>query len=191
MAAMLPWSYFSQSVNRAAFSLVENRNVISKVYFPRMVIPLAAVFSGLIDFAASFIVFIALMAIYRMPLRLEMLWLPLFLAVAVAFALAVGLWMATLAARFHDVQYAINFLIMILMYASPVIYSVSLVPEQLKWLYTLNPMTGVIEGFRWACLGSSDPPGTWFLVGILVILVGLVSGAYFFRRTERTIVDVI
>jgi lipopolysaccharide transport system permease protein len=191
MAGLLPWSYFATAAQRASYSLVENRQVISKVYFPRLVIPLAAVSSGMIELGITFLIFLGMMAVYRMPLRWEMLWLPLLMIVAIAFALAVGLWLATLAARYQDVNFAVAFLIQALMYASPVIYPVSLVPEPLKIFYSLNPMTGVIQGFRWALLGSGDPPGTWFLVGVGMILVLLVSGAYVFRRTERNIVDVI
>lgn len=191
MAALLPWGLFAHGAQRASYSLVENRNLISKVYFPRLVIPIAAALSGLVDFGASFLVFLAVGAVYRIPWRWEMLLTPLYLLVALAFALAVGLWLATLAARYQDVNFAVAFLIQALMYASPVIYPLSQVPEALRPFYALNPMTGVIQGFRWALLGSGEPPGAWFLVGIGVIGVGLVSGAYLFRRTERTIVDVI
>lgn len=191
LAGMLPWSYFATATQRSANSLVENMHVISKVYFPRLVIPLAAVASGLVDFASTFVVMLAAMAIYRMPLRWEMLWLPALLIIAVAFALSVGLWLATLSARYRDVGFAVGFLIQALMYVSPVIYPVSMVPEQLQLLYALNPMTGVIQGFRWALLGSGEPPGAWFLLGVGVIAMLLVSGAYVFRRTERTIVDII
>jgi lipopolysaccharide transport system permease protein len=191
LAALIPWGYFSNAVLRTSRSLVDNTQVITKVYFPRMVLPLAGSISGLVDIGATFLVFFAGLIIYQMPLRIEVLWLPLFILVAVLFALAVGLWLATLSAKYRDVSFAIAFLIQALMYASPVIYPVSLVPKNLQFLYMLNPMTGVINGFRWALLGSENPPGTmfWLATGIVVIL--LVSGAYIFRRTERTIVDVI
>ncbi len=191
LSALLPWGFFQNAAGRAASSLVDNRHVITKVYFPRMAIPLAAVFSGLIDLGASFLVFLGAMALYRMPLRIEMLWLPLLLLTAMMFALAVGLWLATLAAKYQDVSYAVNFLLTLLMYFSPVIYPISMVPLKLRKLYLLNPMTGVVEGFRWALLGSGSPPRIEFLIGVGVILIGLVSGAYVFRRTERTIADVI
>jgi lipopolysaccharide transport system permease protein len=191
LSAVLPWSFFSQAVGRASYSLVENRGVISKVYFPRLIAPLAGVFSGLVDFGASFIVFMLVLPFYHMPLRIQMLWIPLLLLVALLFALAVGLWLATLAARYHDVAFAINFIIQLLMYMSPVIYPVSIIPEQLQFVYQLNPMTGVIQGFRWALLGAGNPPDILFLGGVVIILVGLVSGAFVFRRTERTIVDII
>jgi lipopolysaccharide transport system permease protein len=191
LAALIPWGYFSNAVMRTSRSLVDNTQVISKVYFPRMVLPLAAAISGLVDMGASFLVFFAAFAIYRMPLHLEMLWLPVLIVVTVAFALAVGLWLATLSVKYRDVSFAINFLLQALMYASPVIYSASLVPAPLQFIYQLNPMTGVIQGFRWTLLGSGDAPGIIFLIDIVIVLLALVSGAFIFRRTERTIVDVI
>ena len=191
LAALLPWGYFSNAVGRAAGSLVANMHVISKVYFPRMVIPLAGAISGLVDFGASFVVFLVALLIYRMPLRLEMLWLPAFVLVALIFALAVGLWLATLSVKYRDVLFAMNFLLQALMYASPVIYSVSLVPERLQFLYQLNPMTGVIQGFRWALLGSGEAPNAMFFASVGIILLVMISGAYVFRRTERTVVDLL
>jgi len=191
LAALLPWGYFSNAVSRAAGSLVENMHVISKVYFPRMVVPLAGAASGLVDFAASFLVFLGMMLIYRTPLRWEMLWLLPLVLVAFAFALAVGLWLATLSVKYRDVSFAINFLLQVLMYASPVIYPVSLVPERLRFVYQLNPMTGVIQGFRWALLGSGEAPGMTFLLSVGIILLALAGGAFVFRRTERTVVDIL
>lgn len=191
LSALLPWGYFSSAVMRAARSLVENMHVISKIYFPRMVIPLAGAVSGLIDLGASFIVFLLVLLVYRMPMRLEMLWLPAMVLVALAFALAVGLWLATLSVKYRDVSFAVNFLLQALMYASPVIYPISLVPEPLQLVYQLNPMTGVIQGFRWALLGSGEAPGSMFFLSIGIILLLLISGAYVFRRTERTIVDIL
>lgn len=191
LSALLPWGYFSSAVMRAAGSLVQNMAIISKVYFPRMIITLAGVLSGLMSFGASFIVFLGALLIYRMPLRLEMIWLPAFMFATILCALAVGLWLATLSVKYRDVSFAVSFLLQALMYASPVIYPVSLVPERLRLLYQLNPMTGVIQGFRWALLGSGKAPGVTFLVSIGIVLVALISGAYVFRRTERTIVDLL
>jgi lipopolysaccharide transport system permease protein len=191
MTALLPWSFFTGSVQRAARSLVDNLHVISKVYFPRMVIPIAATASGLVDFAAAFVVLLVTLLIYRMPLRPQILWTPLLLSVTFLFALAVGLWLATLSVKYRDVSFAITFLLQALMYLSPVIYPVSMVPEQLQPIYNLNPMTGVIQGFRWAILGIGEPPGTAFLISIGVVILLLVSGAYTFNRTEQNIVDVL
>ena len=191
MSALIPWGYFSNAVMRTSRSLVDNTQVISKVYFPRMVLPLAGSISGLVDMGASLLVFSVLFAIYRMPLRMEMLWLPGLIVVTIASALAAGLWLATLAVKYRDVSFAITFLLQGLMYLSPVIYPISMVPNSLKFLYQLNPMTGVIQGFRWVLLGNSNPPGVMFWIDIIIIMVGLVSGAYLFRRTERTIVDIL
>jgi lipopolysaccharide transport system permease protein len=191
LAALIPWGYFSNAVMRTSRSLVDNTHVISKVYFPRMVLPLAGSISGLVDMGASFIVFAVVFIIYRMPLRVEMLWLPGLVVITLAFALATGLWLATLSVKYRDVTFAITFLLQALMYLSPVIYPISIVPEPLQFFYQLNPMTGIIGGFRWALLGSGSPPDVMFWVAVLIIVVGLVSGAFIFRRTERTIVDVL
>jgi len=191
LAALLPWGFFSNAVTRSSRSLVDNMHLISKVYFPRLVIPIAGASSGIVDFIAGFIVFIVVFVIYRMPLRVEMFWLPIYLLVAFAFALAVGLWLATLSVKYRDVAFAVTFLLQALMYASPVIYSETLVPTWFLPIYQLNPMTGVIQGFRWALLGSGEPPGAMFLVSIALVVIGLFSGAYLFRRTERTVVDLL
>ncbi len=191
MSALLPWGYFTAAVTRAAGSLVENTQVISKVYFPRLVFPLAGTLSGLVDFGASLLVFFIMLLLYRLPLRPEILWLPAFLLAAALCGLAAGLWLATLSVKYRDVAFAVSFLLQAFMYASPVIYPVSVVPEHLRLLYSLNPMTGVIQGFRWALLGSGAPPGGPFFASLGIIAVLLVSGAFVFRRTERTIVDVL
>jgi lipopolysaccharide transport system permease protein len=191
MTALLPWSFFTGSVQRASRSLVDNTNVISKVYFPRMVIPIAATASGLVDFGAAFVVMLVTLLFYRMPLRPQILLTPLLLVVTFAFALAVGLWLATLSVKYRDVSFAIVFLLQALMYLSPVIYPVSMVPEPLQPIYALNPMTGVIQGFRWAILGIGEPPGALFLVSVVTVLILLIGGAFVFTRTEQTIVDVL
>ncbi|NMB68022.1 MAG: ABC transporter permease [Chloroflexi bacterium] len=193
LSALLPWGYFSNAVLRSAGSLVQNMEIISKVYFPRMIIAVAGVLSGLVDLAASFIVFVVFMLIYRVPLRIEMLWLPGFILAAVLMALTVGLWLATLSVRYRDVSFAVNFLLQALMYLSPVIYPISSVPEKLVFFYQLNPMAGIIDGFRWALLGptAGSPPGTTFWISMGILGVLLVVGAFIFRRTERTIVDVL
>ena len=193
LSALLPWGYFSNAVLRSAGSLVQNMEITSKVYFPRMIIAVAGVLSGLVDLAASFVVFVVFMLIYRVPLRIEMLWLPGFILAAVLMALTVGLWLATLSVRYRDVSFAVNFLLQALMYLSPVIYPISSVPEKLVFFYQLNPMAGIIDGFRWALLGptAGSPPGTTFWISMGIMSVLLVVGAFIFRRTERTIVDVL
>jgi lipopolysaccharide transport system permease protein len=191
LAALLPWGFFSNAVIRASRSLVDNMNVISKVYFPRMIIPIASSISGLIDFAASFLIFFIVLLIFRFPLRIEMVWLPGLVFMSLVFAMAVGFWLATLSVKFRDVSFAVNFLIQALMYASPVIYSASIVPESMRFVYNLNPMTGVIQGFRWSLLGSGQPPDAGFLYSVILLIFLLISGAYVFRRTERTVVDIL
>lgn len=191
MSAILPWSYFSAAVTRTASSLLENINIISKVYFPRLIAPLANATSALVDFLASFAILLIVMLLYRHPLRVEILWTPVYLLVAYAFALAVGLWLATLSVRYRDVAFAVTFLLQALMYASPVIYPSSMIPERWQLLYNLNPMSGVIQGFRWAILGNGEAPGEYFLISVLIVIIMLISGASIFNRTERTIVDLL
>jgi lipopolysaccharide transport system permease protein len=191
LAALLPWGYFTSAVMRGSGSLVNNMEIISKVYFPRMTITIAGTLSGLADFAASFIVFLVALLLYRFPLRWEMIFLPVFMSVAIVFALTTSLWLATLSVKYRDVSFAVAFLLQALMYASPVIYPASMVPALLQPIYELNPMTGVIQGFRWALLGSNPPPGTMFYVSAGILLIFLLIGALVFRRTERSIVDVL
>jgi lipopolysaccharide transport system permease protein len=191
LAALMPWGFFSNAVLRGSRSLVDNMNVISKVYFPRLIIPIAGAASGLIDFLASFLIFLIALLIYRAPLRWQMVWTPFLFLVALGFALAVGLWLATLSVKYRDVSFAVNFLLQALMYLSPVVYSASLVPDSLQFVYQLNPMTGVIQGFRWALLGSGEAPGGVFALSVGIVILGIISGAYVFRRTERTVVDIL
>lgn len=191
LTAVIPWGFFSNAVIRSSRSLVDSMPVISKVYFPRLVIPIAGASSGLIDFAASSAILFLAMLVYRAPLRWEILLLPVFVVAALGFSLAVGLWLATLSVQFRDVSFAVYFLVTALMYMSPVIYSVNLVPESFRFLYELNPMTGVINGFRWALLGLEPAPGVTFFLSLLVLAAALVSGAFIFRRTERTVVDLL
>lgn len=191
LAALLPWGFFSNGVMRGSRSLVANMNVISKVYFPRLIIPVAGAASGLVDLAAAFLVFLVALLFYRMPLRVETLWIPLFTLLVLISSLAVGLWLATLSVRFRDVEFAVVFLLQAMMYLSPVIYPVSIVPESIRWLYALNPMTVVIQGYRWALLGIEPAPGPGSLVAVGIAVAGLITGAYVFRRAERTVVDLL
>jgi lipopolysaccharide transport system permease protein len=191
LAALLPWGFFSTAVTKGAKSLVDNMHLISKVYFPRVMIPTAGAAAGVVDFAASCVVLLVVLQYYGMPLRWQVVFLPLLLLATLAFALAVSLWLATLSVVYRDVSFAVTFLLQALMYASPVIYPVSLVPESARWLYQLNPMSSIIQGFRWVLLGSGDPPGLAFGLATLLIAGALVSGAYVFRRTERTVVDIL
>ena len=193
-AGLLPWNYFAGSLTRSSQSLVGSANLITKVYFPRLVIPISGVLGGLVDFAVSSVVLGILMLVYRIAPTANIIWLPFFLLLAMATALGFGLWLAALNVRFRDVNYLTPFLVQIWMYLTPVIYSVTLIPEQYRWLLALNPMTGVVEGFRWALLGgvmAVEPPGALFAVSVGISLVVLVTGAIFFRSTERTFADII
>lgn len=193
-AGLLPWNYFAGSLTRSSQSLVGSANLITKVYFPRLVIPISGVVGGLVDFGVASLVLAGLMALYRIAPTANIIWLPAFLLLALATALGFGLWLAALNVRYRDVNYLVPFLVQIWMYLTPVIYSVTLIPEQYRWLLALNPMTGVVGGFRWALLGGvmqTEPPGALFAVSVGITLVVLVSGAVFFRSTERTFADVI
>jgi lipopolysaccharide transport system permease protein len=189
--ALLPWQLFSGALSRAGSSLVNNSQLITKIYFPRLVIPLSAVAAGLLDFGISLVVLFILMACYGIQLTWAVLWLPLLVLLALLTALAVGLWLSALNVQYRDVQHLIPFLVQAWMYASPVAYSTTLVPSG-TWriLYGLNPLAGVIQGFRWALLGSTPPDGL-FLVSIAVVLVLLVTGLLYFQRMESTFADVV
>jgi lipopolysaccharide transport system permease protein len=189
--ALLPWQLFAGALQRAGTSLVGNANLLTKVYFPRLVIPLSAVAAGLVDFALSFIVLLGLMLFYHIKLTWAVLALPLLILLALLTALAVGVWLSALNVKYRDFQYVIPFLIQAWMYASPVAYSVGLIPSG-KWriLYGLNPMAGVIQGFRWALLGAA-PPDELMVVSVVIVAILLVSGLYYFKRMEKTFADVV
>jgi len=189
-AALLPWQVFAFSLTNSSSSLVNSENLISKVYFPRLIIPIASVLPSLVDFAISFLVLAGMMIFYQIPLSPRLLSLPFFLALAVASALAVGLWLSALNVQYRDIRYVIPFLTLFWQYATPVAYSASLIPEKWRLLYGLNPMTGVVEGFRWALLGSGQVSGLlWVSTTIIVLL--FLSGLAYFKRMEATFADVI
>lgn len=193
-SALLPWTYFAASLLNATNTIVENQRVITKVYFPRLALPLSAVFSGLVDFAISFLMFVALLAYYHIRPTLAIFWMPVFLLMAVLTALGMGLWLSALNAIYRDVRYVVPFLVQFWMFASPVVYPSSLVSAKWPkwaWLYGLNPMVGVIEGFRWSIAGSGHPPGRLVLASAGVVLVILLSGLAYFQKMETTIADVV
>jgi lipopolysaccharide transport system permease protein len=192
---LLAWNYFSSSLNRSSLSLVGSANLITKVYFPRLLIPLASVLSGLVDFAVAFLVLIGLMVYYQIHFTQAVALLPIFLLMAILTALGFGMWLSALNVRFRDINVLMPFIIQIWMYLTPVIYPTSLVPVRFRFLLALNPMTAVVEGFRWALLGpymTGTPINIpTIILSIVVILIVLVSGMFFFRRTERTFADII
>ena len=190
-AALLPWQLFAYALTESGNSLVSNQNLITKVYFPRLVIPIAAVLAGLVDFAIAFAVLFALMFCYRIVPTWAVALLPLFLLLAVTTALAVGLWLSALNVKYRDVRYTLPFLIQFWMFATPVAYPSSLVPEPWRALYGLNPMAGVVEGFRWALLGKAQGPGVLLWVSFAAVLVLLIGGLRYFRKTEATFADVV
>jgi lipopolysaccharide transport system permease protein len=190
-AGLLPWQFFAGALARSGVSLVGNSNLLTKVYFPRLVIPLSAVLAGLVDLGISFIVLIALMAVYGIVPTWQLVFVPLFVLLALAAALAVSLWLSALNVLYRDVQYAIPFLVQLWMFVSPVIYPTSTVPAgPLRIAFALNPMTGVIGGFRWALLGQEFPADS-LLLSTAAVAVLLLGGLFFFKRMERTFADVV
>jgi lipopolysaccharide transport system permease protein len=172
-------------------SLVASQNLITKVYFPRLVIPIAAVLAGMMDFAIAFVVLLGMMIYYGITPTVAIWSLPLFLLLAIATALAIGLWLSALNVTYRDVRYTIPFLTQIWLFATPVAYPSSLLPEKWRALYGLNPLAGVVEGFRWALLGKAEGPGPLLAVSVVMVLVLLVGGLYYFRRMEKTFADVV
>lgn len=190
-SALLPWTYFATSLQNATNTIVDNQRVITKVYFPRLTLPLSSVLSGLVDFGVSFLMFAAMMLYYGIRPRAAMVWLPVFLLLAVLTALGVGLWLSALNAIYRDVKYVMPFLVQFWMFASPVAYPSSLVPVKWRWLYGLNPMAGVIEGFRWSLAGSGEAPGRMLLFSALAVAVILLGGLAYFQKMETTVADVV
>ena len=190
-AGLLPWQFFAGALSRSGVSLVSNANLLTKVYFPRLVIPFSAVLAGLVDLAISFVVLIGLMAAYGIAPTWHVVFLPLFVVLALATAVAVSLWLSALNVLYRDVQYLIPFLVQLWMFVSPVIYPISTIPAgPLRIVFALNPMTGVIGGFRWALLGQQFPGGyMWISTGVVVAL--LLGGLFYFKRMERVFADVV
>jgi len=190
-AALLPWQLFAYAMTEASNSLIGSQNLITKVYFPRLVIPIAAVLGGLVDFAISFVVLLLLMLGYGIAPTIAVLTIPLFIILVIATALGIGLWLSALNVKYRDVRYTIPFLTQFWLFLTPVAYSSSLVPAKWRILYGLNPMAGVVEGFRWALLGEKDAPGPMLAVSIVIVAVLLITGLYYFRRTEASFADTI
>ncbi len=187
--ALLPWQLFAQSMTTSSSSLVDNQNLIGKVYFPRLILPFAAIMAGLADFSVAFVLLLVMMLYYGIIPSWQILALPLLIAFAILSALAVGLWLAALSALYRDFRYTVGFLTQIGLFLTPVAYPGSLVPEQWQWLYGLNPMAGVVEGFRWALLGSAAPSVALASASLAAVVFLFVSGMIYFRRMERTLAD--
>jgi lipopolysaccharide transport system permease protein len=189
--ALLPWLYFSSSLQNATNVIVEQQRVITKVYFPRLVLPLSSIGSPLLDLAIGFVILVIMLIYYGVHPSWGLLTLPLFLALAILTAFGVGLWLSALNAMYRDVRYVVPFLVQFWMFASPVAYPTSLVPARWRWLYGLNPMAGVIEGFRWALTGHGDPPGVLLMASSAAVLLLVFSGTVFFQKMEGVIADVV
>ncbi len=190
-AALLPWQFFAHALTESSNSLVSNQALITKVYFPRLAIPMATVLAGVMDFAVAFVILLALMFYYGIAPTMAALTLPLFLLLAILTALAVSLWLSVLNVKYRDVRYTVPFLTQFWMFASPVVYPSTLIPGQWRLLYGLNPMVGVIDGFRWALLGKGEGPGWMLVVSVLAVLLLLVGGLFYFASAERTFADQI
>jgi len=189
--ALIPWTLFSKALQDASRSLVANSHMITKVYFPRMILPLSSVMAGVVDFLIAFVVLLGMMVFYNIFPTVNVLVLPLFLLLALVTAVGVGLWLSALNVLFRDINYVLPFLTQFWMFLTPVAYPSSMVPSEWQVIYALNPMTGVVEGFRWALLGTGQPPGIMTLVSSITAVVLLISGMFYFRRMERLFADMV
>ena len=190
-AALVPWTFFANGLSQSSNSLVGNANLIKKVYFPRLVVPVSSVISGLVDFVLAFIVLIGMMLVYGIFPTFNIVWLPFLLLLTFVTSLGVGLWFSALNVQFRDVSYIIPFLTQFWLFATPIAYPSSLLSEPWRTIYGINPMVGVVEGFRWALLCTDTAPGAIILVSSLVALALLVGGAFYFKRLEKSFADVV
>ncbi len=190
-AGVLPWTYFAEAVRRSGTGLVNDSDLVRKVYFPRLIMPLANVVTPLVDFCIAFLVLLAMMLFYGIAPSWKFLVVPPLMVVAAVLALSIGLWLGPINVRFRDIKHTLPFLIQIWMYASPIVYPLSMVPQEWRWAYALNPMVGVIEGFRWAVFDRGDPDFGALGMSAIVIAVLLFGGLLFFRRMERSFADLI
>jgi lipopolysaccharide transport system permease protein len=190
-AALVPWTFFSHGLSQSSDSLVTSANLIKKVYFPRLIIPIATIFASAVDFVLAFIVLLVMMLFYGIMPTVKVLWLPCFLFLALTTSLGVGLWLSAMNVQFRDVRYTVPFLTQFWLFATPIAYPSSLLSEPWRTLYGINPMVGVVEGFRWALLGVATAPGPIIIVSSLASLALLVSALFYFRRMEKTFADVV
>jgi lipopolysaccharide transport system permease protein len=189
--ALVPWNFFATSLGQSSNSVVGSANLITKVYFPRLAIPLASVLAGLVDFALSFIVLLGMMVYYHHAPTIHVLWLPLFILLGLAAAVGMGFWLSAMNVKYRDVRYVVPFLVQFWMYASPIIYPSSMIPARYRTLYALNPIVGVVDGFRWALLGTKTAPGPMLAVSSAATVLFLVGGALYFRRMEAEFADIV
>jgi lipopolysaccharide transport system permease protein len=189
--ALLPWQLFAFALNQSSASLVADQNLIKKIYFPRLIIPISSVMAGLLDFIIAFGVLLVLMFAFGIPLTPRLLAVPLMVLLALATAMAVGLWLSALNVKYRDVRYTLPFLTQVWLFATPIAYSSTLIPERWQLLYSLNPMTGVVEGFRWALLGKESAVGGMILVSTIMVVLLLVGGLIYFKRMEDEFADIV
>jgi lipopolysaccharide transport system permease protein len=190
-AALVPWTFFANALSQSSNILVFNPNLIKKVYFPRLTLPIASVLSGLVDFGLAFIVLLLMMLYYGITPESEIIFLPLFLLLSIATSLGVGLWFSAMNVQFRDVRYVIPFLTQAWLFITPIAYPSSLLPQPWRTIYGINPMAGVVEGFRWVLLDTDTAPGPMILISSVVAILILISGVFYFRRMEKTFADVI
>jgi lipopolysaccharide transport system permease protein len=190
-AALVPWTFFANALAQASKSLVSSANMVKKIYFPRLALPIATVLAGVIDFVLAFIVLLGMMLFYGLVPTVNIIWLPLFLLLALVTSLGVGLWFSAMNVQFRDVQFTIPFLIQAWLFMTPIAYPSSMLSEPWRTVYGLNPMAGVVDGFRWALLGSGTAPGPMMIVSGIVALTLFISGAFYFRRMEQSFADVL
>lgn len=190
-AALVPWSFFANGLNQASNSLVGNSNLIKKVYFPRMAMPIASVLGGFPDFVLAFVMLLGMMIYYGMGLTMGVIWLPFFLILAFITSLGASLWLSAMYVQFRDVRHIIPFLTQIWLFATPIAYPSSLLEEPWRTIYGINPMVGVVDGFRWALLGTGQAPGPIIIISSIVAVILLLTGAFYFRRMEKTFADIV
>ena len=190
-AALVPWTFFANAITQASNSLVLSGNMLKKIYFPRLALPIATVLAGVVDFVLAFVVLLGIMLYYGLVPTVNIIWLPFFALLALITSIGVSLWLAAMNVQFRDVRYTIPFLTQAWLFVTPIAYPSSLLPEPWRTVYGLNPMAGVVEGFRWALLGTDTAPGLMMIVSSVVALILLVSGAFYFRRMEQNFADVV
>jgi lipopolysaccharide transport system permease protein len=190
-AALVPWTFFANGLNQSSNSLVTSAPLIKKIYFPRLIVPVAAVLSGVVDFILAFIVLLGMMLYYGLLPTANVLWLPAFILLALITSLGIGLWLSALNVKYRDVRHAVPFITQFWLVATPIAYPSTLLAEPWRTVYGLNPMVGVVEGFRWALLGTDTQPGTMVFASFIMAVIILIAGAFYFRRMEKSFADVV